>query len=81
MRFSQQEKYEIIRLVDASDLSDNRTLKELGLHKRTYYNWYKQYLQGGFDGLASKAKGRQQTWNKIPQEQQYQVIEEALEHE
>jgi transposase InsO family protein len=81
MRFSQQEKYEIIRLVDGSDLSANRTLKELGIHKRTFYNWYKRYLEGGFDGLATKAKGCQPTWNKIPPEQQNQVIEEALEHE
>jgi putative transposase len=81
MRFSQQEKYEIIKLVDDSDLSANRTLKELGIHKRTFYNWYKRYLESGFDGLASRAKGRQQTWNKIPTEQQNQVVEEALEHE
>ena len=81
MRFSQREKYEIINLVDGSDLSANRTLKELGIHKRTFYNWYKRYLEGGYDGLAPKAKGRHQTWNKIPPEQQTQVIEEALEHE
>jgi putative transposase len=81
MRFSQQEKYEIINLVDGSDLSANRTLKELGIHKRTYYNWYKRYLENGYDGLVSKAKGHQQTWNKIPIEQQQQVVEEALEHE
>jgi transposase InsO family protein len=80
MRFSQQEKYEIIKLVDGSDLSANRTLKELGIYKRTFYNWYKRYLEGGYDGLASKAKGRHQTWNKIPPQQQDQVIEEALEH-
>jgi len=80
MRFSQQEKFEIIQLVDGSDLSTNRTLKELGLYKRTYYNWYKRYLEGGFDGLAS-AKVRRQTWNKIPLKQKNQVIEEALEHE
>jgi len=80
MRFSQQEKHEIIRLVDGSDLSANRTLKELGIHKRTFYNWYKRYLEGGVDGLAPKAKGRQQTWNKIPPEQQDQVVNEALEH-
>lgn len=80
MRFSQQEKYEIIRLVDGSDISANRTLKELGIHKRTYYNWYKRYLEGGYDGLASKAKGRHQVWNKIPSRQQNQVIKEALEH-
>ena len=80
MRFTQQEKYEIIRLVDRSDLSANRTLKEIGLHKRTYYNWYARYLEGGYDGLASKAKSRRQTWNKIPVHQKNQVVEQALEH-
>jgi transposase len=80
MRISQQEKYEIIRLVDGSDLSANRTLKELGIHKRTYYNWFKQYLDRGYDGLAPRARGRHQTWNKIPDEQRSEVIEEALEH-
>jgi len=81
MRFNQQEKYDIIMLVDGSDLSANRTIKELGIHKRTFYNWYKRYLDGGYDGLEPKAKGRKQTWNKIPPEQQTQVVEEALEHE
>jgi putative transposase len=79
MRFSQQEKYEIIQLVDGSDLSANRTLKELGLHKRTYYNWYKRYLRDGYDGLAP-AKGRTQIWNKIPLVERKNVVEEALEH-
>ncbi len=80
MRFSQQEKHEIIRIVTGSDLSANRTLKELGLHKRTFYNWYARYLDGGFDGLASKARGRRQTWNKLPQVEKNKVVEEALEH-
>jgi putative transposase len=81
MRFTQQEKHEIIKLVDGSDLSANRTLKELGIYKRTFYNWYKRYLEGGYDGLAQKAKGRNQTWNKIPARQVTEVVEEALEHE
>ena len=80
MRFSQQEKYDIIRMVDGSDLSANRTLKELGLHKRTYYNWYARYLDEGFDGLATRAKGRRQCWNKIPHAEKNKVVEEALEH-
>jgi transposase InsO family protein len=80
MRFTQQEKMEIINLVDNSDLSTNRTLKELGLHKRTYYNWYKRYLEGGLDGLAP-AIVRRQTWNKIPSKQKNLVVKEALEHE
>jgi transposase len=82
MRFTQQEKYEIIRMVEGSDLSANKTLKELGIPKRTFYNWYHRYLVNGFGGLAPvQAKGRQQSWNKIPPEQRQQVIEEALEHE
>lgn len=82
MRFTQEEKHEIIRMVEGSDLSANRTLKELGIPKRTFYNWYHRYLVNGFDGLASQqAKDRQQSWNKIPPEQQQKVIEEALEHE
>jgi len=80
MRFTQQEKYEIIQLVDGSDLSANRTIMELGLHKRTFYNWYKRYLENGYDGLAP-AKARRQTWNKIPLEEKNKVVEEALEHE
>jgi len=80
MRFSQQEKFEIIQLVDGSELSTNRTLKEIGVHKRTYYNWYKHYLEQGYDGLAP-AKARRQTWNKIPVKQKNSVIHEALEHE
>ena len=80
MRFNQQEKMEIINLVDNSDLSANRTLKELGLHKRTYYNWYKRYLEEGLDGLAP-AKRRRQTWNKIPALQKNLVVKEALDHE
>ena len=80
MRFSQQEKYDIIHMVDRSDLSANRTLKELGLHKRTYYNWYARYLEDGYDGLAPRAKGRRQTWNKIPHKERSWVVEQALEH-
>lgn len=80
MRFTQQEKMEIINLVEGSDLSANRTLKELGLHKRTYYNWFNRYLVAGYDGLAP-AKVRRQTWNKIPIAEQDIVVEEALEHE
>jgi putative transposase len=80
MRYTQQEKMEIINLVDNSDLSANRTLKELGLHKRTYYNWYNRYLVAGYDGLAP-TKVRRQTWNKIPIKAQNQVLAEALEHE
>ena len=40
MRFSQTEKMEIIQIVQDSELGVNRTLKELGIHKSTFYQWY-----------------------------------------
>jgi transposase InsO family protein len=67
-------------MVTRSDLSANRTLKEIGLHKRTFYNWYSRYLEAGYDGLAPRTRNPGKTWNKIPQKERSKVIEEALEH-
>ena len=48
MRFTQNEKYEIIRLVEDSELGVNRTLGELDIPKRTFYNWYGKYTKHGY---------------------------------
>ena len=53
MHYSQREKYEIIRLVEQSDLGVIRTLKEIKVNKTTFYNWYKAYLKNGYDGLKT----------------------------
>jgi len=47
MRFSKQEKLEIITLVEGSDLPVRRTIKELGISKSTFYSWYTGYLDRG----------------------------------
>ena len=54
MRLSQTEKFEIIQLVEKSELGVNATLKEFGIHKSTFYEWYNAYLKYGYDGLANK---------------------------
>ena len=54
MHYSQQEKHEIIQLVEGSDLGVIRTLRELKVNKTTFYKWYKAYLEQGYDGLARK---------------------------
>lgn len=79
MRLSTNEKEEIIRLVDRSELGVNKTLRQLGIHKSTFYNWYKAYLEKGSSGLAPRRKSRQQ-WNSIPEEQRQLVVEVALDH-
>ena len=40
MRLSAEEKAEIVEIVKRSELGVNRTLRQLGIHKRTFYNWY-----------------------------------------
>ncbi|MDB2657556.1 hypothetical protein N9Y60_05800 [Crocinitomicaceae bacterium] len=78
MRFSQEEKYEIIRLVEDSDLGVNRTLKELKIPKRTFYNCYGKYKDGGYEALAPKNRAAESQWNRIPDKILNQVIEYAL---
>jgi putative transposase len=77
MRLTTEEKQEIIYLVDRSELGVKRTLQELGIHKSTFYKWYKAYLQKGTVGL--QGKGHQQ-WNSIPAAQKQLVVEVALDH-
>jgi putative transposase len=79
MRLSITEKEEIIQLVDRSELSVNKTLQQLGIHKSTFYKWYRAYLDKSCQGLQPMRKTRQQ-WNAIPEAQKQLVVEVALEH-
>lgn len=80
MRFTASEKQEIIHMVTKSDLGVNRTLREIGLNKSTFYNWYKVYSDHGVDGLAPSGRTSNRQWNSIPQEQKNLVVELALDH-
>ena len=73
MRYSQSEKLEVIRLVEASDTSVSRTLKELGIARSTFYEWYKRYQEAGYEGLTNRSSQPRQTWNRIPDEVREQV--------
>lgn len=80
MRFTQQEKYEIIRLVETSEINVNRTSIKIGIHKSTFYNWYGKYKEGSFDGLAPRPRARNIYWNKIPDKVHTEVIDMALDN-
>ena len=79
MRFTASEKMEIIQLVEQSDLGVRRTLKHLGIHRSTFYNWYSKYKTEGYQGLESKPATRKHFWNRIPDEVRGQVVDLALE--
>lgn len=79
-RFTATEKMELIQLVDQSDVSANRTLKELGIPKSTFYNWYRKYEQTGYEGLTDLRPGQGRYWNAIPDTDREKVVVQALEH-
>ena len=79
MRFTQAEKMEIIQIVQDSELGVNRTLKELGIHKSTFYQRYGRYQDNGYDGLAPRKRAINTQWNKIPDSHKQKVVEVALD--
>lgn len=79
MRHSQAEKMEVIRLVEESALSVKRTLEELDIPRSTFYTWYRQYTEDGYDGLSDGKPQPKKFWNRIPDVVKDQVVEIALE--
>jgi putative transposase len=79
MRYKQAEKMEVIRLVEGSGVSARRTLRELDLSRSTFYDWYRRYRDGGYEGLADRPPRPRRFWNYIPETVKQQVVTTALE--
>jgi hypothetical protein len=77
VRLRAAEKAEVIRLVEGSDLSVRRTLAELGVHRSTFYAWYRRYTEAGAAGLAAKRPAVQRYWNRIPPAVRFALAEAA----
>ena len=80
MRFTVSEKQEIIHMVTRSEIGVNKTLREIGFNKSTFYNWYNAYSENGVDGLIPNKRSRNRQWNSIPQPQKNLVVKVALDH-
>lgn len=79
MRYSASEKFDIIRLVEQSNLPVGQTLLRLGIRRSTFYSWLKRYQEGGIDGLEDRKPSPQWVWNKLPEDQQAAIIKLALD--
>ena len=78
MRYSASEKYEIIQLVERSDLSVRKTLAYLDIHRSTFYNWLQRYRDGGIDGLNDMRPVTASAWNRIPELHRTAIVDKAL---
>ena len=67
MRRRASEKMEIIRLVEQTDLPVKATLRQLGVPRSTFYDWYQRYEAEGFAGLHDARPAPRPRWNKIPE--------------
>ena len=79
MRYSTEEKLEIIRLVESSHLGVKRTLDKLGVARPTFYRWYARYLARGEAGLNNCYRGPARPWSRLPEQIRSKLIELALE--
>ena len=78
MRRTAAEKYELIRLVEGSELPVRQTLRELRLTRSTFYRWYECYLRHGRAGLEPRPPAARRYWNRIPPPVRQRVVEAAL---
>jgi putative transposase len=79
VRYSASDKYEIIQLVQDSQLSVRQTLARLDIHKSTFYNWLNRYQNNGMDGLEDKKPLPKAVWNRIADQHREAVIKLALD--
>ena len=79
MHYSQNEKMDIIRLAEQSDLDVIRTLRQIKVNKTSFYKWYNGYQQHGYDGLARRSGNRKEVQNKINLADKDKMVEITLE--
>jgi putative transposase len=72
------EKREAIRLVEESDLSARRPLREIQIPPATFYRWYRRYRADGLDGLQPRASAARRYWNQIPAAIRQRIVDLAL---
>jgi transposase InsO family protein len=80
IRYTPEEKVEIIHLVEHSNLSVTQTLEELQVPRSTFYSWYHRYQEEGPEGLQHKKSSTKQFWNRIPDPVREEIVDLALKY-
>ena len=59
-------------------MSAARVSWELGVHRSTFYAWYRRYQGEGATGLVPRPAAARRHWNRIPPRVRHRVVEAAL---
>ena len=73
------EKLAIIRLVEESELSVRRTLREIKVSRSSFYRWYAAYEQDGLAGLENHGGTSRRHWNRLPDSVRARIVIMALD--
>ena len=71
---SASERAEVLAVVAASPLSKSQILAEMGIPRRTYYNWVRREKESNTRGM--KIENRR-PWNKVEADEEKLVIDQA----
>ena len=71
---SASERAGVLAVVAASPLSKSQILAEMGIPRRTYYNWVRREKQSKSGDSNGKSRG---SWNKMKAEEEKLVIDQA----
>ena len=71
---STKERAGVLAVVAASPLSKRKALAEMGIPRRTYYNWVRREQQSKLGDGKNKSRG---PWNKVKAEEGKLVIDQA----
>ena len=77
--YSASEKLAIIRLVEDSELSVRRTLREIKVSRSSFYRWYSAYERDALEGLENRSRASRRHWNRIPDSVRMFIVNVALD--
>jgi transposase InsO family protein len=74
---SKEDKMNIIRQIESSQMSALDALEKLDMPKSTYYRWKKKLRNMGSSGLIDNKPYRARTWNQLLPHQEDEILEIA----
>ncbi len=74
-----EQKLNILRHVESSELSIRQSLSRLEVSVSTYYRWRSNFRRFGFEGLRDKCTSKTKGWNRLLPEEREMILDVAEE--
>ena len=75
---SKYRKFEVLSVVERSELPISQALSKIDMSTTTYYRWKRKLGRHGLEGLQDKSSGHTRPWNMLLPEEREAVLKIAL---